>query len=377
MICRCCGGTINGTPLVEFPVMPKSAQYLPGPDELETDTSQPLQVYQCPFCGIVQLAGEPVPYYREVIRATGISPSMQRFRREQFSQWLTRYNLRGKKIIEIGCGSGEFMDIMKAAGGYVAGIEYGAKRIDVVKGKGYQAWKMAIEDENTILPEAPYDAFYMMSFLEHNPHPREYLQAIYNNLKDNAVGIVEVPNADIILNDGLYAEFIQDHLLYFTNDTFRRLLEWSGFEVISCKSIWHNYILSAEVKKRPLYDMSGFKIHEKHLLKNIKEFLADMKKQNRIIAVWGAGHQALANLAILGIRDDISYVLDSAPFKQGKYTPATHIPIISPNEIKNAKIGSILIMAGSYTSEILQILRNDFPDIIRAILDGDEIHLDM
>ena len=64
-----------------------------------------------------------------------------------------------------------------------------------------------------------------MSFLEHIPHPNETLSGIYNNLNDDAIGLIEVPNFDMILKNKLFSEFIGDHLFYFTEKCTRNVLQ--------------------------------------------------------------------------------------------------------------------------------------------------------
>lgn len=356
--------------------MPKAAQYFPTVENVDREIGCNLSVYQCPYCGTIQLSGEPVPYYREVIRATSVSPAMREFRLKQFCDWLKRYQLHNKRIIEIGCGGGEFISMMQEAGGDVSGIEFSTELVEKAHSLGFNVWNMAIENKNSIIPQSPYDAFYIMSFLEHNPDPSEFLQGIRNNLKDGGVGIVEVPNADIILKNGLYAEFIQDHLLYFTQDTLCRLLECNGFEVLSCQSIWYDYVLCAEVRKRTLYDVSVFYQRKLQVENSLNEFFGLVNNRGLLLAAWGAGHQALANLSLLQMSSHIKFVLDSAPFKQGKFTPASHIPIISPEEINRRNIGAVLVMAGSYSAEILSILRQKYPDVLRAVLDSDGVKMD-
>ena len=56
----------------------------------------------------------------------------------------------------------------------------------------------------------------------------------------------------------------------------------------------------------------------------------DLKAQGRRVALWGASHQGFTIIACAGIGEKIEYIIDSAEFKQGKYSPATHIEIISP-----------------------------------------------
>lgn len=51
------------------------------------------------------------------------------------------------------------------------------------------------------------------------------------------------------------------------------------------------------------------------------------------------------------------FVADSAPFKQGKLTPATHFDIVTPGKIMEEKIDTLLIIAGGYSEEIARIAR--------------------
>ena len=61
-----------------------------------------------------------------------------------------------------------------------------------------------IESNEQKVAHAPFDAFLMLSFLEHLPQPNAILQGICRNLADDAVGIVEVPNFDMIIKKKLF-----------------------------------------------------------------------------------------------------------------------------------------------------------------------------
>ena len=90
----------------------------------------------------------------------------------------------------------------------------------------------------------------------------------------------------------------------------------------------------------------------------------------RSVVVWGAGHQALAALALHELADRIAYVVDSAPFKQNLLTPATHIPIRSPAALKSDPgVRAVIVMGASYSDEISRMLRSDYsPALAVAIL---------
>ncbi len=371
MKCRCCGALISGEPLIEYDNMPKSAQFFPIASEAAQEQGARLSLFQCSYCGLLQLDGEPVPYFRDVIRATDVSEPMRKFREEQFTDWVERHSLAGKKVLEIGCGTGGFLSCMEKAGAHVFGMEHGAEAAQVARRRGHMVFVQFPEYENDSFEGAPYDGFYIMNFLEHIPKPAVFLRAIANNLAEEAYGIVEVPNTDMILEKNLYSELIQDHLLYFREDSLRRLLEMNGFDVLSCRVIWHDYIVSAEVRKRRRMDVSPFLAQRQKTKAECDSFFRRMHDVGRRVAVWGAGHQALANLSLLDMKGKIECVIDSAYFKQGKLTPATHIPIVSPKILEDGEIGAILVMAGSFSEEIRGTVMDEYPAIVCAILRED------
>ena len=356
--CRVCGNEFFREPLLRYKNMPKGAQYLPDSSSLKNDEGVDLEVFQCSGCGLVQLSNDPVPYYREVIRATAISEEMTEFRRRQFSRFVRDHSLRGKKILEIGCGRGEYLSLMKDAGTEAYGIEQSPDSVRYCQENGLSVSRGFIESSQDRVPGAPFHAFFILNYLEHLPNPNATFKGLFHNLAEDAVGIVEVPNFDMIIQRKLFSEFIGDHLFYFTQETLRLALERNGFDVLSCTVIWHDYILSATVRKRSPLDISSFYEHQEHIKKEISAYLCRFDPGT--VAVWGAGHQALAIISMTELERKIRYVVDSAPFKQGKFTSATHVPIVPPEQLKTDPVKAILVMAASYSDEVAGIIREKF-----------------
>lgn len=369
-LCRCCRAEIKGKPILFYKNMPKAAQFFPVKEELEDERGIDLKLYQCVRCGLIQLLDEPVSYYRDVIRTAGLSQELQLYRKDFFGKFVEKYKLEGKKIIEIGAGCGEFLSIMDTTGAVCYGLEHLEGSVEVCRRKGLKVSQGFVEGENTQLEHAPYDAFFIMNFLEHIPNPSEFLAGIANNLTDGGIGLVEVPNMDMVLEKMMFSEFISDHLMYFTEKSLRNLLEISGFEVISCERVWHDYVLSAVVKRRKGIQLDGFWGQLEKIRKETNEFLDFHLAGGKKTAVWGAGHQALAVLSLADLKNKVSFVVDSAPFKQNKYTPGTHIPIVSPEflEVHKETIDAVLVMAASYSDEVAGILQRKYEDIDVAIL---------
>lgn len=365
--CRVCGGPLYSQPLLRFENMPGAAQFMPDEAALATERGADLDIRQCSACGLVQLDAEPVHYFREVVRAAAFSPEMRGFRLEQFRDFVDRFGLKGRKVVEIGCGRGEYLDLMAEQGVDAHGLEHGEESVRLGEDKPYPIRRGYVEDADTRLEGGPFDAFFILNFLEHMPRPVESLRGIAANLADGGVGLVEVPNFDMIVRAGLFSEFIADHLFYFTRATLTQTLTMAGFEVLDCAVVWHDYCLSATVRKRAPSDLSHLLDYQGRIDRDVSAFI-DRFPAGRV-AVWGAGHQALAVLSLLRLEKRIAYVLDSAPFKQGRYTPATHLPIVPPSRLREDPVPAVIVMAASYSDEVARIIRRDYAsDIAVAIL---------
>ena len=376
-LCRVCGNNFFQKPLLIYNNMPSAAQYFPDKKSINQDKGVDLIVCQCSSCGLVQLKNSPVSYYREVIRAAGFSKEMKQFRKKQFEKIIKDFNLNNKKIIEVGCGHGEYLSIMKELEINTFGIEKSKEAVKNCISKELNVSTGYIEEESYKIDNAPFDFFFILSFLEHLPNINVVLRGIYNNMQNNGIGLIEVPNFNMILQKNLFSEFIRDHLFYFTSETLKSTLMINGFEVVSCQVIWYDYIISVIVKKIEKIQLNHFnqfqdkiknnveKIQLNHFnqfqdkIKNdIEDYIKDFKKKR--VAIWGAGHQALTLISLLNLQDKISYVIDSAHFKQNRYTPVTHIPIVSPEKIISDPIEAVIIIAASYSDEVAKILLENY-----------------
>lgn len=366
--CRVCQHPLSQTPLLQYKNMPKSAQFLPDAAELNSEKGIDLNVHQCTGCGLIQLDCEPVFYFRDVIRAAAVSAEMHAFRLEQFRSWIEDYDLAGKSVIEIGAGAGEFLSILERCDVVPFGLEHNPASVDKACEAGLRV-EQGFVGEGLTLSHGPFDAFIMLNFLEHLPDPNTSLTAIAQNLKPGALGLVEVPNFDMIIRQKLFSEFISDHLFYFTRETLIRTLERNNFDVLDCREVWHDYSLSAVVRKRSNIDLSTFAQQQASLKRAIHNYLEQFDDQQ--VAIWGAGHQSLAVMALTELAGKIRYVVDSAPFKQGRFTPATHIPIVAPEQLKLEPVAAIMVMAASYTDEVVGILSTHYPGINIAKLTQD------
>jgi hypothetical protein len=197
--------------------------------------------------------------------------------------------------------------------------------------------------------------------MEHWPDLRGSLRALRGLLKEGAYGLVDVPSFDFVLANGLYSEFTADHIFYFDQTSLRTVLEMCGFEVIEISSVWHDYILSAQVRKRRTLNAEGFRLKQERIVRELNAFVDRFAP--REVVVWGAGHQALAVMSLARTRGRVSHVVDSANFKQDKYTPGTRLLIKSPESLRIDCPKAVVIMAAAYSDEVLEALKQSHPSV--------------
>ena len=373
--CIACGAPLWETPLLTLDNMPASAQHMPDAQGVKEDRGLTLDLCQCMGCGLVQFDCEPVDYYRDVIRAGGFSKTMVELRRYQYKHLIDSYHLEGKKFIEVGCGQGEFLKVLSEFPVEVHGIEHDHHLVELARAQGLDVTEGFTETEDTRFAGGLYDVFLSFNFLEHQPDPSTMLQAIYRNLEDDAMGLITVPSFEYIMDHNSYYELIRDHLAYYTFETLTPLLERNGFQVEECEVI-NRDTLSVIVRKRPQMDTENLLECYVNLKREMETYMKYLDAWDKKVAIWGASHQGFTLAATTKLGEKARYIIDSAPFKQGKFAPASHLPIVGPDHFHEHPVDAIIITAPGYTDEIAASIRQKFGTAveIRAMCSN---HLEM
>ena len=367
--CRICGGEFFEKPILSLKNMPESAQgFLAYKSDNQT---MDINMVQCKFCGTIQLDCEPVDYYKDVIRYSGDTKTQSNIIIDLFREFIEKYNLENKKIVEIGSGNGDFLKILNEFNVDCYGIEHSNENITISSMGGGKLENIFLDREDIKLKNAPFDAFVQFNFMEHQPEPNTMMRAIYNNLTDNGVGFLTVPNCDYIFDNGVFCQLIRDHLIYFSKESLFFFIQKNGFN-ISKYFLVNNDSHGLFIEKKSLNVNNKFNFVFDKLYNDINSYIKNYKK----IAVWGAGHEALAILSCYNLHDKIEYVIDSATSKQGKFTIGSNIKIISPMEAYKNIVDAIIIIAMDYIYEIKKLIETNMPSnvSISAII-GDELKI--
>ena len=366
--CRLCNSKLFTRSLLQLRGMPKAAQHFPNKNEFAEDKGITLNVFQCTECSLVQLNIDPVDYFREVITAASFSEKTRLARLDLMKKFISRFHLQEKKILEVGSGKGDMLDILKDAGAVAIGIEASSESVEAGQSAGRKMVTGYIGEIDKI-EGSPFDAFVSFNYIEHMPNPGVIINKIYNNMTTEGVGFVTVPNLEYLLRTKCFYEFVADHLSYFTKQTLKYAFESNNFKVLDCYTINNdNDILAVvkkkkskeievSIKKKEPINISGYFKEVEDLMKNLNQIVNRYKTENKKIAVWGAGHRTLALLALSKL-SKIDYIVDSAKFKQGKFSPVLHLRILPPETLQKEKVDLVIVMVpGIYPDEVISTVK--------------------
>jgi len=365
---------LPSVPVLHLKNVPRGVQFFPMPEQFSTDAGIDITVWQCDGCGLVQLRGDSVVYSQHVTAASSYSPAMIAHRHEQAGAFVIRFELEGKTVLDVGCGDGHFLSLLSECGAVGFGIDPSRSSVELGQYKGLSIQQGFITRESKVRG-SPFDAFVMLHVLEHVSDPNDLLQGIYTNLSNEAVGLIEVPSFEQIIEEQRFYDFIPDHVSYFSTKTLRFVLEKNGFDVLEMYRDWQGEHIVALVKKRITYDFRPMQQAIVTLGEAFNSFVQANTSTGKRIAIWGASCQSLMLLATSHVRD-VSYVIDSALYKQGRFTPVSHLPIVAPDTLQRDPVDIIIVIAPRYAHEIIAQARREFRfEGTIAVLKGTNIEI--
>jgi len=200
-----------------------------------------------------------------------------------------REKTRGKKLIDIGCGYGKFLEFCQTYGYEVFGLDPSPEAIDYTKALGINAINVDFEDiKNKV--NIKYDVAVMLNVFEHLRDPHTILNDIRENiLKDNGLLIIKVPNEFNKLQEIANQEYnlkswwvsVPQHVNYFSIPHLVNLINNSGFEVFLKESTFPLEIFILFGDQYVGNPVLGKAIHKKRVLfeKTIKKYDNNYKRK--------------------------------------------------------------------------------------------------
>lgn len=287
-------------------------------------------------------------------------------------KFIEKYGIRNKNIIEIGCGKGDFLQLIcKLGNNRGIGIDpaYVPGKLD--ENPDLKFIREFYSEEHGNLPA---DVIVCRHTMEHISDNSNFLKTIRRAVKNNkdVIVFIEVPSIVRILKINAFWDIFYEHCSYFSPGSLARLFRMNDFEVLDNYLEYNDQYLFLEAKPSQGTSDSVHPTEEsiEQLKKYIDEFVVDindelgkwknlllkMKEANKKVVVWGGGSKSVGFLTHFNDLNVIKHVVDINPHMQGNFIPGIGIQYTHPEFLSTYKPDVVIIMNGVYEKEIEKML---------------------
>jgi len=373
MKCQLCGHD-NPVEFLNLGKQPLANKY-PTEAQFKTEEFFPLAMFFCPRCKNVQL-GTIVSrermfedyYYLSSVNA-GLVRHFEKLAR----------NLAGARfVVDVGSNDGILLKPLKELGVKAIGIEPSINVSKIANDQGLTTIcsffdaSAAAEVEKT---HGKPDVIIASSVFTHLENPHQFIETVRKLLADNGRFIIEVEYIGNILRHIQFERFYLDRIFYYSLTSLKHLFDAHDMVIADVEHIEpHGGSLQVTIQRKgqnvaPSGSVTALLKEEDQSLTvgKLKEFrsnvdtqiaafrdlLASYRKSNLKVAGYGAPARVstICNYGNIG-PSLIEFTVDDSPLKQNKFTPGTHIPIVTKAYLDSHRPDVLVVFAYEYFEDI-------------------------
>lgn len=304
-----------------------------------------VELVQSPISGFVfnkaftpQIMNYDVHYQNEQSNSTFFKNHLQ-----SVVKLLKSFGIENKKLVEVGCGKGTFLEMMLNEGVDCWGFD------PTYEGSNERIKKEYFDETQKGIAA---DIIIMRHTLEHITRPFSFLHTIAKANDYKGYLFIEVPAFDWIVNKNAFWDIFYEHCNYFTEETLAVMFE----EATTGNFFGGQYIygwadlsrLRSTIPENRQFARRSFLTFDK----KVEEYKSILLQPGSF-GIWGAGAKGSTFLNLLDReRRFVQYVIDINPAKQNKFIAGTGHSIFSPEILLQRPVENILIMNENYSEEI-------------------------
>lgn len=382
--CRFCSAPLRTT-FVNLGMSPLCQTHITSEQLNSMEPFYPLHAYVCEACFLVQLEEFVVPgdIFSEYAYFSSYADSWVAHAKRYSELMIERFGIGAhSQVVEIASNDGYLLQHFKALGVPVLGIEPAANVAQAAIAKGIPSEVKFFGRKTAAEIASQYrraDLLLGNNVLAHVPDLNDFVGGMKLLLAPQGVITMEFPHLYQLMKFNQFDTIYHEHFSYFSFITVEKVFAAHGITLFDVEElpthggslrIYGRHVEDAskpvgprvqELRARELAEgfdkvekYLGFTEQVKETKRQILDFLIATKRAGKTIAGYGAPGKGNTLLNYCGIREDfIDYTVDRNPYKQGKYTPGTHIPICDPAKIRQTKPDFLFILPWNLTEEIV------------------------
>ena len=386
-VCRACGVSLRHT-FVDLGMSPLCESYR-TPEQLnEMEPFYPLHAYVCEECYLVQLEEyvSPEDIFTEYAYFSSYANTWLQHARDYTSLMVERFALdQQSRVIEVASNDGYLLQYFVEKQIPVLGIEpaVNVARAAIEKGIPTRTEFFGSAFADRLVRETgSADLIVGNNVLAQVPDLNDFVQGLKILLKPSGVITLEFPHLSRLMEENQFDTIYHEHFSYFSFLSTEKIFAAHGLKMFDVDELpTHGgslriYACHASDDSKPIQDRVGqlrtrevqdgiadlghyesFAEQVRETKRKLLSCLIEIKREGKMIAGYGAPGKGNTLLNYCGIRTDfIDYLVDRNPYKQGRYTPGTHIPILPPDQIRKTRPDYVMILPWNFKDEIMDQL---------------------
>jgi SAM-dependent methyltransferase len=383
--CRFCQTALRRT-FVDLGMSPLCESFLTREQLNQMEPFFPLHAYVCEGCFLVQVEEYvgPERIFNEYAYFSSYSRAWLAHAQSYTDMIVSRLGLdHTSQVIELGSNDGYLLQYFMARGIPVLGVEPAANvaAAAVAKGVPSTVRLFGLETAHELLAEGHHPELIVgNNVLAQVADINGFVAGMKTLLKPGGVITMEFPHLLRLMDENQFDTIYHEHFSYFSLMSTERIFAAHGLTLFDVEELWTHggslriYARHQEDEARPVGPRVGallarekavgldrpdrytaFAEQVRETKRRLLEFLIGAKRQGRSIVGYGAPGKGNTLLNYCGIRTDfLDYTVDRNPYKHGRFTPGTHIPIHPPEKILETRPDYVLILPWNLKDEIME-----------------------
>lgn len=383
--CRFCQAPLNDV-FVDLGMSPLCQTHITAEQLNAMEPFYPLRAYVCGQCLLVQLEEfvAPADIFSEYAYFSSYSDSWVEHARRYCELVSQRFGLgRSSLVVEIASNDGYLLQHFVRQGVPVLGVEPAKNVAQAAIAKGVRSINPFFGRASAAQIREQYgppDLLLGNNVLAHVPDINDFVAGMQLLLKDSGVITMEFPHLMQLMELNQFDTIYHEHFSYLSFTTVRKIFAahrltlfdveqlpthggslriYARHEADSGKPVGPRVRELLELEASKGYDRLehylSFEPQVRGTKRALLQFLIEARQRGQKIVGYGAPGKGNTLLNYCGIRTDfLDFTVDRNPYKQGKYTPGTHIPILAPARLIEARPDYVLLLPWNLKDEIVQ-----------------------
>jgi SAM-dependent methyltransferase len=384
--CRHCGAPLLLT-VVDLGKSPLCQTVLTVEQLEQSEAFYPLHVRACEHCWLVQIPQfvPPEDIFTEYAYFSAYSDSWVEHARRYVDQMTERLELGSESlVVEIASNDGYLLQHFLPKGIPVLGVEPARNVAEAAVERGVETLTEFFGTElgrHVAAERGQADLVLGNNVLAQVPDINDFVAGVAALLARDGTATFEFPHLAKLIEHLEYDTIYHEHFSYFSLHSIRSIFGAQGLDLVDVEELPSHggslrvFLRHVEAGVAPASAVTELLTHEdergirdretyrsfaegvRESKRGLLELLIGLRREGKQVVGYGAPGKGNTLLNYCGIRTDfLDYTVDRNPYKQGKYTPGTHIPIYPPERIAETKPDVILILPWNLASEISEQL---------------------